>query len=146
MLRILYLILTLTMVAGCHRPEPPGQVTLTINGAPLKAEIAASPARRAMGLMERMHLDADRGMLFVFPSRQPVAFWMQNTPLPLSIAFIDENGMIVGTAEMMPLTNHLHRSEYPVKYALEMNARWFERHRIKAGMRVEGLEGIEAPS
>ena len=82
-------------------------------------------------------------MLFVFAYAQPQSFWMMNTYLPLSIAYVDEQGVIVNITDMQPLTTNPYPSAKPAKYALEMNQGWFARRGIKAGARVDGLK--EAP-
>ena len=84
--------------------------------------------------MFRRSLDADAGMLFVFPVPQAASFWMKDTYIPLTIAFLDENGRIVNLADMEPFdTGTLHRSEGMVKYALETNRGWFVEHGVGPG-------------
>ncbi len=116
------------------------ELVLEIKGHKLTAEVAASDPARATGLMHRRMLPENRGMLFVFPYSAPQSFWMMNTYLPLSIAFIDENGAIVNIADMKPLTTDSHSSTRPARYALEMNQGWFAKRGIKPGARVEGLK------
>jgi hypothetical protein len=116
------------------------ELALEIKGHQLTAEVAATDPQRATGLMHRRMLPENRGMLFVFPYSAPQSFWMVNTYIPLSIAFIDENGAIVNIAGMKPLTTDSHSSTRPAKYALEMNRGWFAKRGIKAGSRVEGLK------
>ena len=121
------------------------ELALAIKSHKLTAEIAATAPQRATGLMHRRMLPENRGMLFVFPYTAPQSFWMMNTYIPLSIAFLDENGTIVNIADMRPLTTDSHTSTKPAKYALEMNQGWFAKRNIKAGARVEGLERAPAP-
>lgn len=121
------------------------ELTLAIKSHKLTAEIAATEPQRATGLMHRRMLPENRGMLFVFPYTAPQSFWMMNTYIPLSIAFLDENGAIVNIADMKPLTTDSHSSTKPAKYALEMNQGWFAKRGIKPGARVEGLERAPAP-
>ena len=116
------------------------ELVLGIKGHKLTAEVAATDAQRMQGLMHRRMLPENRGMLFVFPLAQPQSFWMMNTYIPLSIAFIDESGAIVNIADMKPLTTDSHASAKPAKYALEMNQGWFARRGIKAGAKVEGVK------
>ena len=116
------------------------ELALEIKGHKLTAEVAATDAQRMQGLMHRRMLPENRGMLFVFSHSAPQSFWMMNTYIPLSIAFIDENGIIVNIADMKPLTADSHHSARPAKYALEMNRGWFAKRGIKAGSRVEGLK------
>ena len=116
------------------------EIALDIKGHQLTAEVAATDAQRMQGLMHRRMLPENRGMLFVFSYSAPQSFWMMNTYIPLSIAFIDENGAIVSIADMKPLTTDSHSSAKPAKYALEMNQGWFAKRGIKAGAKVEGLK------
>lgn len=123
-------------LAGQALPE----LALEINGHRLTAEVAATEPQRATGLMHRRMLPENRGMLFVFPHAAPQSFWMMNTYIPLSIAFIDEHGAIVNIADMKPLTADSRHSTRPARYALEMNRGWFAKRGIKAGARVDGLK------
>ncbi len=116
------------------------RVSLQINGHAIRAEVARTPDERAQGLMNRRHMGKNDGMLFVFEQAQPVSMWMKNTLLPLSVAFIDEQGRIINIAEMLPETLDSHSSLAPAKYALEMNAGWFDQHGILAGKLVEGID------
>jgi hypothetical protein len=109
------------------------EVVLDIRGHKITVEVAATDAARTTGLMHRRMLPENRGMLLVFPYAQPQRFWMKNTYIPLSIAFIDESGAIVSIADMKPLTTDSHASAKPAKYALEMNQGWFSRHNINTG-------------
>lgn len=112
---------------------------LRVGSHEIQAEVAATAAERAQGLMGRTHLAAHQGMLFVFPNVARHAMWMKNTPLPLSAAFIDTTGNIVDIAEMQPYTFTEHAPRKPIKYVLEMNRQWFSRRDIKAGHRIVGL-------
>jgi uncharacterized membrane protein (UPF0127 family) len=114
-------------------------VTLTINGQKVVAEVAATPEERATGLMHRFSLQQDHGMLFVFERPEPLGFWMKNTYIPLSIAFIDANGRILNIEDMAPQTETTHWSRGPGLYALEMRKGWFGERGIRAGDRVDGL-------
>lgn len=102
----------------------------------VRAEIADEPDTRARGLMFREHLGPNEGMLFVFQSRSPQCFWMRNTPLPLSIAFIDDDGRIVNVEDMQPRSDDSHCSARPVRYALEMAQGWFARRGLGAGAQL----------
>ena len=84
---------------------------------------------------------ADAGMLFVYPDPQPRSFWMENTTIPLSIAYLDAQGVILNIEDMRPLTRDGVRSSGPALYALEMNRGWFESNQIKPGQTVAGLPG-----
>ncbi len=112
---------------------------LTINGHHVTAEVAATEATRTTGLMRRFSLRPDHGMLFVFEQPQPLAFWMKNTYIPLSIAFIATDGRILNIEDMAPLTEMTHDSRGPAIYALEMKKGWFAQLGIQPGDRVDGL-------
>lgn len=114
-------------------------VELTINGHHVTAEVAATEATRTTGLMRRFSLRPDHGMLFVFEQPQPLAFWMKNTYIPLSIAFIGIDGRILNIEDMAPLTEMTHGSRAPAIYALEMKKGWFAQLGIQPGDRVDGL-------
>ncbi len=113
--------------------------TLHLAGIPAYVEIAATPEVRNRGLMFRESLPPDHGMLFVFDNMTMTCFWMRNTPLPLSIAFIDEAGRIINLRDMQPYSEADHCPKRPMRYALEMPQGWFDRYGIKAGTLVEGL-------
>ena len=105
----------------------------------IKAELAVSPEQQAVGMMGRTEMSANEGMLFVNPDSSVRCFWMRNTLLPLSIAFITSDGTIINVAEMAPRSDDSHCSAKPVRFALEMQPRWFTKHGIKAGMRLRGV-------
>ncbi|MEO0081678.1 MAG: DUF192 domain-containing protein [candidate division WOR-3 bacterium] len=105
-----------------------------------RVEVASSEEDRMTGLMFRRSLAPDSGMLFVFEDTAPRSFWMKNTWIPLSIAFIDENRIITDIMEMTPEdTTTRYASSRPVVWALEMNAGWFQSHGIRPGDTVLGL-------
>ena len=116
------------------------RIKLHLNGHAIRAEVARTPAERAKGLMNRRSMGKNDGMLFVFEQPQVVSMWMKNTLIPLSVAFIDEQGRIINIAEMLPETLDSHSSLALAKYALEMNAGWFDKHNILAGKSVDGIE------
>ncbi|AEE67968.1 MULTISPECIES: DUF192 domain-containing protein [Bordetella] len=105
----------------------------------IHAEVADNDDTRRQGLMYRTELPGNDGMLFVFEAPDQQCFWMRNTPLPLSIAFIADDGTIVNIEDMAPRTDDTHCSRKSVRYALEMAQGWFARHGIKAGARINGL-------
>jgi uncharacterized membrane protein (UPF0127 family) len=115
-------------------------VELRIKGHNVRAEVAATEDARTTGLMNRFSLRPDSGMLFVFPNSQPLSFWMKNTYVPLSIAFIDANGRIVNIEDMAPQTETPHLSRGQALYALEMKKGWFASNGIGPGDRVDGLD------
>jgi len=106
----------------------------------IHAEVASTDATRARGLMFRKELAPNSGMLFVFEQANVQCFWMRNTLLPLSIAFIQNDGTITNIADMAPMTETSHCSTAPVRYTLEMEQGWFVRHGISAGMKINGIQ------
>lgn len=113
--------------------------TLSIGATKVVAEVAATPDQRSTGLMYRFSLPPDHGMLFVFEAPQPLSFWMKNTYIPLSIAYIDAQGKILNIEDMAPRDERSHWSRGPALYALEMKQGWFAQKGITAGMQVGGL-------
>jgi len=120
-------------------------VALTTGLYVIQAEVADTPATRTRGLMYRKSMPANRGMLFMFPYSERQCFWMKNTLIPLSIAFLDERGAIVNIVDMAPQTEDQHCSARPVRYALEMNQGWFAAKRIGPGAVVTGLPDTVVP-
>ncbi|QIN79716.1 DUF192 domain-containing protein [Rubrobacter marinus] len=112
----------------------------------VRAEIADDDAERTRGLMERTALAEEAGMLFVFGRERTLSFWMRNTLIPLSIAYIDAEGRIVDIEDMEPLDDQTkHPSAEPAKYALEVNQGFFGERGIEVGDRVEGLPAGPRP-
>lgn len=109
----------------------------------IQAEVADNEATRTRGLMHRTSLAPNGGMLFVFDAAAPYCMWMKNTPLPLSVAFIDAGGAIVNIADMQPHTEDAHCATRPVPFALEMRQGWFEQRGIRAGFRLRGLDPLK---
>ena len=114
------------------------RVELTAGMHRIDAQVAASPQERQTGLMFRREMPQHEGMLFVFEQPATQCFWMKNTPLPLTAAFVADDGSIVNLADMKPLAEDSHCSAKPVRYVLEMNQGWFARRGIKAGARLGG--------
>ena len=102
------------------------------------AEVARTPQQQQIGMMMRTRMEQHEGMLFVFDEVGPRCFWMRNTLLPLSIAFIADDGTIVNIAEMQPQSDESHCAARPVRYALEMNKGWFAKRGIKPGAKLRG--------
>ncbi|TSE24599.1 putative ACR [Tepidimonas sediminis] len=133
--------------AGRAQPaaEPPGRPQLDLPRVTLRAglhlidaQVAATHAQRALGLMWRRELAPNEGMLFVFEAPAVQCFWMRNTFVPLTAAFIAEDGRIVNLADMRPLDETGHCSAEPVRYVLEMTRGWFARRGIGPGFRLAG--------
>ena len=112
---------------------------LTIGTHKLVAEVATTPDQRSVGLMNRFSLQPDHGMLFVFERNEPLSFWMRNTYIPLSIAFIAPDGRIVNIEDMKPQSDESHWSRGPAMYALEMKKGWFAERGIGPGAVVKGI-------
>ena len=121
------------------------QITLAIGKHNLTAEVASNDPDRSTGLMHRRMLPEDRGMLFIFPDVTFHAMWMMNTFVPLSVAFLDRDGVIINIADMQPQTTDSHAATRPAKYALEVNQGWFRKRGIKPGDKVEGLAKAGPP-
>ena len=134
---LLALLLALSTAAACA--ELP-QTVLAIGQHKLTAEVASTDATRSTGLMHRRMLPENRGMLFIFPDVAIHGMWMMNTHLPLSVAFLDRDGVIINIADMTPHTQDSHNATRPAKYALEMNQGWFRKRGIAPGAKVQGLE------
>ncbi len=143
MMKFIYatLLLCLTLTLSSAWAET---ATLHIGQLRIQAEIARTPQSHERGLMQRDYLCPDCGMLFVFPEAGRLSFWMKNTPLPLSIAFIAADGTILNIEEMQPNTTNTHSAQGDALYALEMNKSWFAKNGVKPGHRVRGLK--PAPS
>lgn len=139
---VLAVVLCLFATAG--RAEMP-QLEVTVNGHKLAVEVARTDTDRAQGLMHRRMLPENRGMLFVFPAVELHSMWMMNTYIPLSVAFLDVNGVIINIADMEPHTRTAHAAGGPAKYALEANLGWFKKRGIKPGAKVEGLARAPQP-
>ena len=119
-------------------------VPLQISGHQLNAEVAHTVTSRTQGLMHRDTLAENSGMLFVFPRAGRYSMWMLNTHIPLSVAYLDDSGVVLNIINMTPHTTTPHSSAGLAKYALEMNQGWFSAKEIKAGDKVIGLE--QAPA
>ncbi len=112
------------------------KIPLYIHNQEIRVEVAQSLEERNRGLMGRKHLGKDEGMLFIFETEDRHGFWMKDTFLPLSIAFMDRDGRVVWITDMKPLTLNSHVPPRPILYALEMNKGWFSSHGIKVGDEV----------
>lgn len=124
-------------IAGCSSDKEKLHV-IKIDQKELKVEVADSPQEWAKGLMHRKSLPENRGMLFVFPQARRASFWMQNTYVPLSIAFMDREGEILEIYDMQPLDRTpLMSFSSDVWFALEVNQGWFEKNNIRPGDQVE---------
>lgn len=122
-----------------------GMLELTAGMYRIQAELAHTDATRQRGLMFRKEMPEQQGMLFVFPAVAQHCMWMRNTLLPLSVAFLDEEGRIINVEEMAPKTENNHCAQRPARYALEMNRNWFKQRGLGAGAQIRGLERAPSP-
>ena len=116
------------------------RVALSVGMHRIDAQLALTPEQRQIGLMWRKAMLAHEGMLFVFEQPSQQCFWMKNTLIPLTAAFIDDDGTIVNLVDMKPQTLNPHCSAKPVRYVLEMNIDWFTKKNIKAGSKIIGIQ------
>lgn len=105
----------------------------------IDTQVAATSEQREIGLMFRQQMPQGEGMLFVFERPGEQCFWMKNTLLPLTAAFVADDGTIVNLADMKPQTTDSHCSAKPVRFVLEMNQGWFQKKGIKAGVKLGGV-------
>ncbi len=144
--RLKVLVLALCLLLGGHSgvwaDESPQldlpRVMLSAGMHRIDAQLALDHEQRQIGLMYRKSMPAQEGMLFVFDQPAKQCFWMKNTLIPLTAAFVADDGSIVNLADMKPLTTESHCSAKPVRYVLEMNQGWFAKRGIKPGSRLGG--------
>jgi uncharacterized membrane protein (UPF0127 family) len=139
----------LVLALGCAVAAPDGlptaaqpplpTVTLTVAGRPVLAEVADDDTERTAGMMFRTTMAPGTGMLFVYPEARPRSFWMKNTLLPLSIAYLSETGRVVALADMAPQDTRGVPSGAPAMYALEVPQGWFSALGVRVGDQVTGL-------
>jgi uncharacterized protein len=124
--------------AQADQPQSLPMTTLTAGMHKIQAQLAVSPQQRQTGLMFRREMPTQEGMLFVFEQASAQCFWMRNTLIPLSIAFLADDGTVVNIEDMSPQSDDSHCSAKPVRFVLEMNRGWFAKRGIKPGMRIGG--------
>ena len=120
------------------QPQNLPTTTLTVGMHNIKAQLAVKPEQRQIGLMFRSQMPTHEGMLFVFEEPSVQCFWMRNTLIALSIAFLADDGTVVNIADMQPQNDTSHCSARPVRFALEMNQGWFAKRGVKPGTRIGG--------
>lgn len=141
LLHIGYITLgALLAMSATSAPDQQLEITLLVYDNPIKAEVAHTDAARMQGLAYRRMLPESRGMFFIFPEPALYGIWMKDAFIPLSVAFLDEQGFIINIAKMEPNTLTRHFADRPAKYALEVNRGWFAERGIKPGMHVLGIE------
>ena len=133
----------LTFVGSAQAEMP--KIELTAGMHRIEAEVAATQQNRMVGLMNRKAMAGHQGMLFVFDQENTHCMWMRNTLIPLSVAFLDGDGVILNVEEMQPQTEDNHCARRPARYALEMNRGWFAQRGLAAGNRINGLQRAPVP-
>lgn len=141
----LFFLSVVAALAACGKspaapdvPKTTASTTVAFPGGTVTARIAATGAARDTGLMNVTSLASDAGMLFVFgiDHSAPDGFWMLNTPLPLSVAFIDSSKLVINIDDMAPNTTTPHYATRPYRYAIEVNQGWFASHGVVPGTAV----------
>jgi len=143
---LFFFLLGFVLYAGCPKGEGgktdesrghgPRLTPITIKGETLQVEVVDTPEAMRRGVMYRKELERDRGMLFVYEKENRLSFWMANTSIPLSIAFISTDGTIVDIQDMAPFDTTPHISAVPALYALEVNQGWFREKGVRVGDKV----------
>jgi len=134
------LLVPAALLAQQVLPQPALRTTkLNVGIHVITAELATTPQSRTIGLMMRERLAPNHGMVFVFEDKAQHCFWMRNTLIPLSIAFIEDDGTIVGIADMAPKSDASTCPSRAVRYALEMDQGWFAKRGVTAGQKISGL-------
>lgn len=136
-LQIFALTAALTACAGALDAGHGRLAVIDIDGQPARVLVAATRQEQLTGLMFRENLPEDQGMLFVYDAPRVRCMWMKNTVIPLSAAFLADDGRILSIVDMVPMTTDSHCSPAPVRYILEMNQGWFERRGLGRGSRVD---------
>jgi len=135
------LALSLAVAAGASAQEAQmnlQRVKLSAGMYQIDAQVAVTPSQQEIGLMNRREMPQAEGMLFAFDQPRTQCFWMKNTLLPLTAAFIAVDGRIVNLVDMQPQTLDSHCSDEPVRFVLEMNQGWFAKKNIQKGARLAG--------
>ncbi len=123
---------------AADQPQKLPAISLSAGMHLIQAMVAQSPDERSTGLMHRREMGPNEGMLFVFEQPATQCFWMKNTLLPLSAAFVRDDGTIVNIEDMKPQTTDGHCSKEPVRYVLEMHQGWFAKRGFKSGSKLAG--------
>ena len=133
-------LLLLAATAALAQPLPVAELRAGMHL--IRAEVASDFSTRGRGLMHRKGLAPNAGMLFIFDGPSQQCMWMKNTYIPLSVAFLDEQGTIINIADMQPHSEQTHCSARPALYALEMARGWFAERGIKPGVKLGGLDKL----
>ena len=143
--RLSFLCLFLLALSAMPTSAQMPRIELSAGIHRIVAEIAADQPARMQGLMQRRSLPGNQGMLFVFASADRHCMWMKNTLIPLSVAFLDEEGRILNIEDMQPQTENTHCAGQAARFALEMNLGWFAARGIKPGLHINGIEKSPRP-
>jgi uncharacterized membrane protein (UPF0127 family) len=136
-----FLALSAALLSFAQAQEPQSNLQrtrITAGMYQIDAQVAQTPAERQTGLMFRKQMPQTEGMIFVFEQPATQCFWMKNTLLPLTAAFVADDGRIVNLVDMKPMTEDSHCSKEPVRFVLEMNQGWFAQKNIKEGSKLGG--------
>jgi uncharacterized membrane protein (UPF0127 family) len=142
------LLLVGSLASAQSNPAPQmglARTTLTAGMHRLDVQLAQTPDQRQIGLMWRKDMPVHEGMLFVFEQASTQCFWMRNTLIPLTAAFVEDDGTIVNLADMQPQSDDSHCSSKPVRFVLEMNQGWFTKRQIKPGFKLGGTVFSKRP-
>ena len=140
MTRQLPVLAFLALFHVCAAAQQLPRTELTAGVHLIRAEVADNFVTRMQGLMHRPAMGANEGMLFIFDEPGVQCMWMKNTLIPLSVAYIADDGSIVNIEDMKPQTEDSHCTKKPVRFALEMNSGWFSSKGLKPGAKLRGLE------
>jgi uncharacterized protein len=142
LLTLLAIPAVLGLVSAAYAQDEPQtklqRTTISAGMHRIDAQVALTPEQRQIGLMWRKAMPVHEGMLFIFEQPTKQCFWMKNTLIPLTAAFVADDGTIVNLEDMKPQTTDPHCSAQPVRFVLEMNKGWFAKKGIKAGTKLAG--------
>ncbi len=143
---LLFSLLALSAIAQDTPQTNLPRIKLQAGMFQIDTQVAQTPEQRSIGLMYRTEMPQHEGMLFVFEQPATQCFWMKNTLLPLTAAFVADDGTIVNLADMKPQTTDSHCSTQPVRFVLEMHQGWFAKKGLKAGSRLRGVVFKPSPA
>lgn len=144
LLAFFLLLLLFVVTAASSQNIDKKFIDLKIKNKKIKVEVVRTDQEKAKGLMFRENLEKDEGMIFVYGREEYLSFWMKNTRIPLSIAFLDKTGKIVDIQDMTPFSLQSHVSAFPAQYALEVNQGWFKQNGISVGQEIKLPSQIES--
>ena len=142
-LKIFFSLFGLLFIQAQANSAPLPVIELKIGKTVIQAEVASTPSSQQLGLMYRKELATNSGMLFIFNDKAGHCFWMKNTLIPLSIAFLEDDGKIINIEEMLPQTENNHCPIRPTRFALEMNSDWFGSRKLAPGTVITGLPKLQ---